>query len=109
MAQHTRRSRVETVTKKDLVDKIAEKRPDINKTTISEVVQIFLQTIEDSLVAGQRIELRDFGVFSPKERAARTARNPKTGAPVEVPATRVAAYKIGKQLKERLAGSVAKK
>lgn len=97
---------METVTKKDLVDRIAEKRPDVNKTIISDVVQLFLSSIEDALVAGQRIELRDFGVFAPKDRAPRTARNPKTGEAVAVPATRVATYKIGKQLKERLAGAV---
>lgn len=102
-------AQVNTVTKKDLVDRVAEKRADINKTIISDVVQLFLQSIEDSLVAGQRIELRDFGVFTPKDREARTARNPKTGEAVAVPATRVATYKIGKQLKERLANTVAKK
>lgn len=98
-----------TVTKKELVDRIAEKRPDINKTIISDVVQIFLQSVEDSLVDGRRVELRDFGVFSPKDRDARTARNPKTGEAVKVPATRVATYKVGKQLKERLASTVSKK
>lgn len=98
---------VQTVTKKELVDRIAEKRADINKTVISDVVQLFLQSIEDALVTGQRIELRDFGVFSPKDREKRTARNPKTGEPVEVPATRVATYKVGKQLKERLASTVS--
>ena len=95
---------MQTVTKRDLVDSISIKRPDINKAEITEVVQLFLESMVAALVEGQRIELRDFGVFTPKDRAARKARNPKTGATVDVPATKVATFKIGKEMKLRLAG-----
>ena len=96
---------MKTVTKRDLVDYIADRRPDIKKHHISDVVQMVMASIGDALVRDERVELRDFGVFTPKERKARMARNPKTGAPVQVAATRVCGFKVGKELKERLAAS----
>ena len=96
---------MKTVTKKDLVERIANQRPDIKKNDISDVVQAFMESIGDAMVKDERIELRDFGVFTPKERKARQARNPKTGEPVHVAATKVCSFKIGKELKSRLADS----
>lgn len=94
-----------TVTKRDLVERIANSRPDLKKNDISDIVGAFMSAIGDALVKDERIELRDFGVFTPKERKARKARNPKTGAPVDVPATKVCSFKVGKELKQRLADS----
>ena len=96
---------MKTVTKRDLVERIADRRPEFKKTDISEIVQAFMSAIGDALVKDERIELRDFGVFTPKERKARQARNPKTGAPVQVAATKVCGFKVGKELKGRLAAS----
>lgn len=93
---------VKTVTKRDLVDMVAVKTPGTNKTEVLAVVQTFLDVITTSLGNGERIELRDFGVFTPRDRAARKARNPKTGAVVDVPASRTVAFKLGKEFKTRL-------
>jgi integration host factor subunit beta len=54
--------------------------------------------------AGERVELRGFGSFFPRQRKARTGRNPKTGERVLVPARRVMFFKSGKELQERLNG-----
>lgn len=94
-----------TVTKRDLVDRIANQRPDLKKNDITDVMTEFMSAIGDALVKDERVELRDFGVFTPKVRKARTARNPKTGAPVEVAATKICGFKVGKELKDRLAAS----
>jgi integration host factor subunit beta len=96
---------MKTVTKRDLVERIAGRRPELKKNDISDIVQEFMAAIGDALVKDERIELRDFGVFTPKERKARKARNPKTGETVEVPATKVCGFKIGKELKQRLSDS----
>jgi nucleoid DNA-binding protein len=100
---------VKTVTKRDLVDLVAEKNGSINKTEVLSIVQSFLDTVTESLSKGERIELRDFGVFTPRDRAARKARNPKTGAVVDVPATKTVAFKLGKEFKQKLAGVTASK
>ena len=100
---------VKTVTKRDLVDLVAEKNGSINKTEVMSIVQSFLDTVTESLSKGERIELRDFGVFTPRDRAARKARNPKTGAVVDVPATKTVAFKLGKEFKLKLAGQTAPK
>jgi len=96
---------VKTVTKRDIIDRIANSRPDLKKNEITDIVGMFMTAIGDALVKDERIELRDFGVFTPKDRAARIARNPKTGAPVQVAATKVCGFKVGKELKARLADS----
>jgi nucleoid DNA-binding protein len=96
---------VKTVTKRDLVDLVASKQTAVNKTDVLAVVQTFLDVITESLSNGERIELRDFGVFTPRDRAARKARNPKTGAVVDVPASKTVAFKLGKEFKARLSAT----
>ena len=70
-------------TKKEIVVAVAEKL-NITQLAAKEVVQNVLDCVADTLVEEQRIELRNFGVFEIKKRAARNARNPKTGASVKV-------------------------
>jgi integration host factor subunit beta len=96
---------MKTITKRDLVDRICSKRPDLRKGNITDTVQLFMDVIIEALSRGDRVELRDFGVFSAKVRDARVARNPKTGGAVDVPATRVASFKVGKEMKRRVASS----
>lgn len=90
-----------TITKKDLIDRIASsagcKRVDVKK-----VVQNFLDQMISELGKGNRLEFRDFGVFEIKERAPRVAQNPKTLQRVEVPAKRTVKFKVGRLLKEQL-------
>lgn len=59
-----------------------------------------LASIAEALAAGEKVNLVGFGTFEVRERAARIARNPQTGEPVEVPATKVPAFKAGKGLKK---------
>ena len=73
-----------TVTKKELVDRIAD-RTGTKRVVVKKIVQSFLNDVIQELGHGNRLEFRDFGVFETKERAARTAQNPKTLQRVEVP------------------------
>ncbi len=71
---------------------------------VEQVVDVFFEEISERLAEGGRVELRGFGAFSTRERQARTGRNPRTGEKVEVPAKRVAYFKPGKEIRERLNG-----
>ena len=90
-----------TITKKDLIDQIAE-RSKMKRPLVKMVVQDFLDQVIDELKKGNRLEFRDFGVFEVKQRAARTAQNPKTLERVEVPAKRTVKFKIGRLMRESL-------
>lgn len=90
-----------TVTKKELIDKIAE-RSSIRRADVKQVVQLFLDGIIDDLGKGNRLEFRDFGVFEIKVRGPRQAQNPKTLAPVTVPARRTVKFKVGRLMKQQL-------
>jgi integration host factor subunit beta len=76
-----------TITKKELVDRIT-RRIQCKNITVKEIVQQFLDEISTELGKGNRLEFRDFGIFEVKERAARTAQNPKTLEKTQVSATR---------------------
>ena len=73
------------MTKKDIVKKISDDCY-LTQLTVKEIVQRTLDEIIEALVVEGKIELRNFGVFKVTKRAARPARNPRTGAPVNVPA-----------------------
>lgn len=94
---------MKTVSKREICDRIAGKRPDLKKYEITDVVTLFMECVSNAIVKGERVELRDFGIFASKERKGRTARNPRTGDPVEVPTSLVCTFKVGKELKDRLA------
>ena len=66
------------------------------------MVQQFLDEIASELAKNNRLEFRDFGVFEVKERAARTAQNPKTLEKVQVPAKRTVKFKMGRIMKKKL-------
>ena len=90
-----------TVTKKDLIDRIADNEK-CKRVQVKRVVQAFLDEIVEELGKGNRLEFRDFGVFESKMRAARQAQNPKTMHPVFVPSKRTVRFKVGRVLKMRL-------
>ncbi len=92
---------MKTITKKDLVDRIAEDSGN-KRVVVKRVVQRFLDEIILELAAGNRLEFRDFGVFELRERAARVAQNPKTLERVYVAEKRTVKFKIGRLMKERL-------
>jgi integration host factor subunit beta len=90
-----------TVTKKELVDRIAESTGS-KRVVVKRIVQTFLDEIIEELGRGNRLEFRDFGVFETKERAARTAQNPKTLQRVHVPPKRTVKFKVGRLMKIKL-------
>ncbi len=91
-----------TITKKELVSRIAD-RTGQTKVVTKDVIQQFLDEIILELGRGNRLEFREFGVFEIKERAARKAQNPRTLEKVHVPAKRVVKFKVGRLMKERVA------
>ena len=97
-----------TITKKELVDKIAE-RTQSKHATVKAVVQQFLDEITSELAKNNRLEFRDFGVFEVREQAARMAQNPKTLEPVEVPAKRRVKFKMGRLMREGMNTKARKK
>ena len=94
-------SRPETITKKELVNRIAEHTKQ-TKVVVKDIIQRFLDEIIDELSVGNRLEFREFGVFEVKERAARRAQNPRTLEKVYVPAKRVVKFKVGRLMRERV-------
>lgn len=89
------------MTKKEIVKAISEEL-EITQLKTKEIVQKTFDAIVETLVTDGRIELRNFGVFEVKKRAARKARNPRTGGQVEVPAKFVVTFKPGKEMEERV-------
>jgi nucleoid DNA-binding protein len=90
-----------TITKKELIDRIADKTKN-KRVVVKAVVQRFLDEIIKELGSGHRLEFRDFGVFETKDRAPRTAQNPKTLEPVHVPRKRTVKFKVGRLMKAQL-------
>jgi len=88
-----------TITKKDLIDRIADQ---IDAMAVKKTVQSFLDQVILELGKGNRLEFRDFGVFEIRERKARTAQNPKTLERVEVPAKKVVKFKVGRLMQQSL-------
>src|SRR5438270_14058885 len=91
-----------TITKKELIDRIADGTGG-RRVQVKKVVQQFLDEIIGELGKGNRLEFRDFGVFETKIRKARKAQNPKTLEPVEVPEKRTVKFKVGRLMKQKLA------
>ena len=90
-----------TITKKELVDRVA-KLTGNRSILVKKIIQTFLDQIIDELGKGNRLEFRDFGVFETKNRAARMAQNPKTLEQVRVPAKRSVKFKTGRLMKQKL-------
>ena len=89
------------MTKKDIVKAISEE-VGLTQQQTKEIVQKTFDAIIESLVREHRIELRNFGVFEVKPRAARKARNPRTGQQVDVPRKHVVTFKPGKHMEARV-------
>ncbi|GAB5516957.1 HU family DNA-binding protein [Rhodopirellula baltica] len=89
------------MTKKEIVRVISEELG-LTQQETKEVVQRTFDSIVETLVREGRIELRNFGVFEVKPRAARKARNPKTGQQVDVPEKYVVTFKPGKVMEQRV-------
>mgnify|MGYP002783787340 FL=1 len=94
---------MKTVTKKELVHRIAE-QTGVTKVVAKDVIQSFLNAIIDELAEGNRLEFREFGVFESRERAERLAQNPRTLEKVKVPAKRIVKFKVGRLMRKKVSG-----
>ncbi len=90
-----------TITKKDVIDRIAE-NTNTKRAVVKPVVQSFLDEIIEELAKNNRLEFRDFGVLETKIRAARKAQNPKTMEQVHVPSKRNVKFKMGRLMKQKI-------
>jgi integration host factor subunit beta len=87
------------MTKAELVEDVA-RAAELTKKDAERLVEIVFESIIETLNHGEKIELRGFGSFRVRSRGARRGRNPKTGAPVDIPAKHVPYFKPGKEMKE---------
>ncbi|MCF7908835.1 MAG: integration host factor subunit beta [Candidatus Omnitrophica bacterium] len=87
--------------KRDIVLKISQDT-EVKQVVVKEVVQRTFDAILEALKAGNRIELRNFGVFQVKKRKKRIGRNPKTGEVVPVPERRTVVFKPGLEMKKHI-------
>lgn len=85
--------------KTELIAKVAD-AADLTKKDATKAVEAVFNTISDALKTGDKVQLIGFGNFEVRERSARKGRNPQTGQEIEIAASKVPAFKPGKQLKE---------
>ncbi|EKU94245.1 HB [Alloiococcus otitis] len=85
--------------KSELIDKVAQ-ATDLTKKDASAAVEAVFDSITETLSNDEKVQIIGFGTFEVRERAARKGRNPQTGDEIEIPASKVPAFKAGKALKE---------
>ncbi len=90
------------LSKQDVVNSVAD-ATGLNKKDASGAVDAVINTIKNALAAGNSVGLVGFGTFDVKTRAARTGRNPQTGAELNIPEKNVPSFKAGKELKDAVA------
>ena len=93
--------------KRDLIDAISERMGD--KKSATEDVNAVLETIQSAVAEGDKVSITGFGVFEKSDRPARTARNPATGATIDVPATSVPKFRAGADFKSLVNTTKTKK
>ncbi|MCL2619644.1 MAG: HU family DNA-binding protein [Defluviitaleaceae bacterium] len=87
--------------KSELISAIADKT-EVTKKSTEEILQVFVDVITDELAKGGKVQLVGFGTFDVAERAAREGRNPQTGKPMPIPASKAPRFKVGKGLKDTI-------
>ncbi|MBT4711353.1 MAG: integration host factor subunit beta [Alphaproteobacteria bacterium] len=92
--------------KSELIARLAEQNPHLYQRDIERIVSTIFEEVSRALARGDRVELRGFGAYSVKRRAARQARNPRTGEAVHVAEKHVPFFKTGKELRQRLNGQI---
>jgi DNA-binding protein HU-beta len=88
-----------SVNKSELIDAIAASA-DLSKASAGRALDAVVEAVTGALKSGDSVSLVGFGTFSVKERAARTGRNPQTGAEIQIAAAKVPSFKAGKALKD---------
>jgi DNA-binding protein HU-beta len=87
------------MTKEELITKVA-KEAEVTKAQAHKAVSAFFDGVTNSLKKGKKVSFIGFGTFSVGKRKARMGRNPRTGAPIRISASKVPKFKAGKQLKD---------
>jgi len=87
------------VNKSELIAKMAEKSG-LTKKDNEAVLKAFIESVEESLEGGEKVQLVGFGTFETRERAARVGRNPRTKEEIQIPASKVPVFKVGKEFKD---------
>jgi nucleoid DNA-binding protein len=89
------------MTKKDIVLKVSDET-NLKQIDVKKIVQRTFDCIIDALIRGEKIELRNFGVFKVKQRRSRTGRNPRTNQVIPVPPRKVVIFKAGLEMKQKI-------
>jgi DNA-binding protein HU-beta len=97
----TTQEKTKLMKKADLVDVVAQQK-NLQRQQVEITIDALIDAIADGLSKGERIDLRGFGAFAVRESAARTGRNPQTGAPIEIAARKVPTFKAGKELRDKV-------
>jgi len=87
------------VNKSELIAKMAEKSG-LTKKDNEVVLKAFIESVEETLEGGEKVQLVGFGTFETRERAARVGRNPRTKEEIQIPASKVPVFKVGKEFKD---------
>ena len=87
------------MTKRELIEEVVHARTDLPRREVEALVNGVFETLSDALARGERIEIRGFGSFKTKKRKGRMARNPRTGAQVQVDEHYVPFFKVSKELR----------
>lgn len=90
------------MTKSGLIEKVSESVNELTRKQTEIIVETVFESMIEALSKGEKVEIRGFGNFRLKNRRSRTARNPKTGQTVEVPAKSIIYFKVGKELREAI-------
>jgi integration host factor subunit beta len=88
--------------KSELVQRISAGNSHLYRRDVEKIINAVLNEIVSALARGDRVELRGFGAFSVRERPARTGRNPRSGAQIQVDAKSVPYFRTGKEMHERI-------
>jgi DNA-binding protein HU-beta len=89
------------VSKKDLINKISEKS-NLTKKDAEAALTAFIESVEEALASGDKVQIIGFGSFEVRDRAAREGRNPKTKEKIQIPASKAPAFKAAKDLKAKV-------
>ena len=81
---------------------VLKEESNLSRKEAEKITEVFFDTIEETLIRGERVEIRGFGSFTVNEYKSYTGRNPKTGVQIDVPAKKLPFFKVGKELKDRV-------
>ena len=90
------------MTKSDLIGHLTKKSGITNKAAVGRAIDAFLSAVKDTVNRGDRFTLSGFGTFYLSKRKARKGRNPKTGAPIQIPAMEVIRFKASAKVRRRV-------